>query len=187
MTGRTRRFRTTLAVSAAAAMAISLAGVPATTAQPTQSLIPGSSFDFVVDIPGDTGEPGAPSDPIDDEFLAELADATNAAREANGRAPLRHNADLSRVATEWSQVQADENRMYHNPNVADEIPSGWRHWGENVLQNWERATPEQLVDQWMNSRDHRLNILRTGHTDFGVGMAVADDGRLYATQVFARY
>lgn len=179
----TRRLRTTFAASAAAAMAISLAGVPAATAQPAQVFVPGSSFGFTVGDQCDTPE----LDPTSAPYLAQLLEATNAARADNDREPLRANDALSEVATAWSGVQADENRMYHNPNVRDEIPAGWRHWGENVLQNYECVTPQQLVDQWMASPGHRTNLLRTDHTDMGMGVAVADDGKLYATQVFARY
>lgn len=182
----TRSNRRPLAILAAATMTIGALGAPATTAQPSESVIPGSSFDFVVGTADAPGDP-APSDPVDDAYLAELTEATNAAREANGRAPLRHNADLSRVASEWSGVQADENRMYHNPDVRAQLPEGWRHYGENVLQNWDGATPEGLVDQWMDSPPHRANLLRADHTDLGVGVAVADDGRLYSTQLFARF
>ena len=164
-------------------MAISLAGAPAATAQPAQIFMPGSSFGFTVGDRCDTPE----LDPTSEQYRTEMLDATNEAREKNGRTALRVNDELSRVATDWSGVQADENRMFHNPNIRNEIPSGWRHWGENVLQNHECATPQQLVDQWMNSTPHRINLLRKDHTDMGMGVAVADDGKLYATQVFARY
>ena len=91
------------------------------------------------------------------------------------------------MAVRWSGTQAAQNRMFHNPHVRDEIPGGWRHFGENVLQNYAHATPQQLVDQWMNSPSHRANLLNPGHTSMGMGAAVAADGKLYATQVFARY
>ncbi|MBB0994942.1 CAP domain-containing protein, partial [Dietzia sp. SLG510A3-40A3] len=39
----------------------------------------------------------------------------------------------------------------------------------------------------MASPGHRVNLLNPGHTSMGVGAAVAADGKLYATQVFARY
>lgn len=172
-----------MVAASAAAVAIGLTGVPAATAQPVQSSVPGSSFGFTVGEPCDSPE----TDPTSAQYRTQLLEATNAARVENQREPLRVNDALSAVATDWSRVQAEENDMHHNPNVAEQIPAGWRHWGENVLQNYECATPQQLVDQWMNSLGHRVNLLRESHTDMGMGVAVADDGRLYATQVFARY
>lgn len=179
----TRQLRATFAASAAAAMAISMAGVPAATAQPAQFFVPGSSFGFTVGDQCNTPE----LDPTSAQYRTQLLEATNAARTENDRAPLRANNALSDVATAWSGAQAEQDKMTHNPNVRGEIPSGWSHWGENVLQNFECATPQELVDQWMASPGHRINLLRADHTDMGMGVAVAKSGKLYATQLFARY
>lgn len=178
----TPRFRRSLAVTAAAAMVVGGLGAPAASAQ--QFLMPGSSGGFVVGGGADV-EPAL--DPASDEYREQLIAATNAARQANGRAPVKADPALNAVATAWSQTQARENRMYHNPNVRDEIPAGASRWSENVLQNYRNATPTQLVDQWMASPGHRINLLRSDHTVMGMGVAVAPDRKLYATQVFARY
>ncbi|PAY23552.1 SCP-like extracellular [Dietzia natronolimnaea] len=175
------RFVKPLAVVAAATMAVGGLGVPAASAQ--QFLVPGSSFGVAIGGGGGT----APAlDPTSAEYRQQLHDATNAARVANGRAPLPSNDALVQLATAWSQVQAAENRMYHNPDLRNQVPSGATRWSENVLQNWRNATPQQLVNQWMASTGHRINLLRTDHTSMGMGVAVAGDNRLYATQVFIR-
>lgn len=174
------RFVTPLAVCAAATMAVAGLGVPAASAQ--QFLMPGSSFGVAV---GGGGTVPA-LDPTSDEYRQQLHDATNAARVANDRTPLPSNDALVQLATAWSQVQAAENRMYHNPDLRYQVPSGTTRWSENVLQNWRNATPQQLVNQWMASTGHRLNLLRSDHTSMGVGVAVAADNKLYATQVFTR-
>ncbi|MFN3340904.1 MAG: CAP domain-containing protein [Dietzia sp.] len=174
------RFRMSLAACAAATMAVSGLGVPAASAQ--QFLVPGSSFGFNV---GGGGTVPA-LDPTSNEYRDQLIAATNAARVDNGRAPLPTSGALNALAAAWSQVQSAENRMYHNPNLASQVPSGTTRWSENVLQNWRNATPQELVNQWMASPGHRLNLLRTDHTSMGVGVAVAGDNRLYATQVFTR-
>ena len=171
----------TVAILAATALTVGGIGAPAASAQ--QVLFPGSSFGLVV---GDTG--AAPAlDPASDEYREQLIDATNAARAEHGRAPLEADPALNQVATAWSQTQASENRMYHNPDLRSQLPTGARAWSENVLQNWRNATPQDLVDQWMASPGHRANLLRADHTTMGMGVAVAEDNRLYATQVFARY
>lgn len=43
---------------------------------------------------------------------------------------------------------------------------------------------EALVEGWMNSEGHRENLLRAGWTHDGVGVYLADDGTVYATQNF---
>ena len=170
-----------LAVCAAAAIAVGGLGVPAASAQ--QILVPGSSFGFTVTDPG-----AVPLvDPASAEYRTQLLEATNAARVANGQRKLTTNPALNAVATAWSQEQAKQDKMFHNPDLRDQIPSGASRWSENVLRNIRTATPQQLVDQWMASPGHRINLLRPDHTTMGMGVAVSDSNRLYATQVFARY
>lgn len=187
MTRALHPLRRGLVLVAAASTALALGAGPAS-AQAPQSLpqiqLPGLTIGLADLAPADA----APAiDPASAEYRAQLEDATNAARAAHGLAPLGVHSGLTEVATNWSATQAAQNRMFHNPDVRDQIPGQWRHFGENVLQNYAHATPQQLVDQWMNSPGHRANLLNPGHTSMGVGAAVAGDGKLYATQVFARY
>ena len=178
---RTTTRHRTLAVLAATTLTVSGLGAPAASAQ--QLMFPGSSFGLTF---GDIG--AAPAlDPASDEYREQLINATNAARAQHGRTPLQADPALNQIATSWSQTQARENRMYHNSALRDQIPAGASRWSENVLQNWHNATPQDLVDQWMASPGHRINLLRADHTSMGIGVAVAADNRLYATQVFARY
>ena len=178
---------------AATTTALALGATPQASAQASQVQIPQIQLPQI-HLPGLTigfAEPapaGAPAiDPASAEYRAQLENATNAARAAHGLAPLAVNGGLTEVATNWSATQAAQNRMFHNPEVGAQIPRGWAHYGENVLQNYSHATAQQLVDQWMNSPGHRANLLNPGHTAMGMGAAVAADGKLYATQVFARY
>ncbi|MDV8002203.1 CAP domain-containing protein [Rhodococcus sp. IEGM 1408] len=184
MTRALTRLRSGLLLGAAASMAMALSAAPHASAQLPQIYLPGLTIGFA--LPAAPG--AAPAiDPASAEYRAQLEGATNAARTAHGLAPLAVNGGLTGVATGWSGAQAAQNRMYHNPAVGAQIPAGWAQYGENVLQNYAHATPQQLVDQWMASPGHRANILNPGLNSMGVGAAVAGDGKLYATQVFARY
>ncbi|MDT8717814.1 hypothetical protein IAI10_14190 [Clostridium sp. 19966] len=46
-------------------------------------------------------------------------------------------------------------------------------------------TAERIVSDWMNSPDHRENILNKNYTKIGVGLAFSSCGRSYATQEFS--
>ena len=189
MTRALQHLRRGLILAAAASATLALNAAPQASAQAPQIQLPqihlpGLTIGFANPAPAGT----APTiDPASAEYRAQLEGATNAARTAHGLAPLAVNGGLTAVATNWSGTQAAQNRMFHNPDVGAQIPAGWGHYGENVLQNYAHATPQQLVDQWMASPAHRVNLLNPGHTSMGVGAAVAADGKLYATQVFARY
>lgn len=80
-----------------------------------------------------------------------------------------------------------QDRMYHNPDVGQQYPKGWRRASENVLQNWNTADAEALVAQWANSPGHRANMLNPDITHIGVGVADTAKGKRYATQNFAAY
>jgi len=56
---------------------------------------------------------------------------------------------------------------------------------ENVAYIWgkEDDTATRISRNWMNSPDHKVNILK--HWNYtGVGVAISPDGTIYATQLF---
>ena len=124
------------------------------------------------------------------QVVADVYAGTNRERAAVGAPAVRVNAKLQNIAQAWSDRQAADDRMYHNPQINDlmnsTFPGRWRVFGENVLQNWKGVSGDQLVRQWMNSPPHKANLLNPVHTDLGVGVAVAPSGKLYSTQNFAR-
>lgn len=120
-------------------------------------------------------------------MAADIARLTNEHRKRNGLSALKFNADMSEVAQSWSSRLAKAGTLSHNPLYSKEIPKGWRLASENVLQNWNQASAEQLVKQWINSPGHNANMLNPDITDIGVGYHVGPDGRAWATQNFARY
>ncbi|HEX9889507.1 MAG TPA: CAP domain-containing protein [Nitriliruptorales bacterium] len=111
----------------------------------------------------------------EDELLALLGDA----RRSAGLPELQPAADLTEVARRHSARMADEGRMFHNPQLGDQV-SGWRSLGENVGRG---ASARSVHDLWMQSDGHRANILSTTFHDVGIGVE-RRDGFLWVTQVF---
>ena len=58
----------------------------------------------------------------------------------------------------------------------------FRSAGENIAKGY--ATPQAVVNGWMNSSGHRANILGSQYTSMGVGYAVSASGKPYWVQVF---
>ena len=56
--------------------------------------------------------------------------------------------------------------------------------GENIAES-NGDTPESIVKLWMESPEHKANILRDKFTEIGVGIARNAKGEVYYTQVFA--
>lgn len=107
-----------------------------------------------------------------------ILDDTNAARASNGLPALVLNEQMTSVAQNWSQQQASEGKMYHNPNYSTQIAAGWSGAAENVAYGYAVA---DVTTGWLNSEGHRKNILGD-YNSIGIGVK---DG--YYTQVFAKY
>lgn len=169
--------------AAAAVAAVATSAALAAPAAGAQSI----SFD----IGAGATTPCGTASPADMEQLAsEVHEATNRERAKAGVGPVERLDSLDGIAQDWSSQMAAERDMYHNPQIssliAETYPGQTSGWSENVLQNWCGASGDELVQQWMNSWGHRINLLRPTHTHLGVGAAVADNNKLYATQNFIR-
>lgn len=107
-----------------------------------------------------------------------ILEDTNAARASNGLPALVLNEQMTSVAQNWSQQQASEGKMYHNPDYSTQITGGWSGAAENVAYGYAVG---DVTAGWMNSEGHRKNILGD-YNSIGIGVK---DG--YYTQVFAKY
>jgi len=59
----------------------------------------------------------------------------------------------------------------------------YRSAGENIARG--QKTAEAVMKGWMNSPDHRSNILGSGYTKMGIGFAAGSEGTPYWVQIFA--
>jgi uncharacterized protein YkwD len=57
-------------------------------------------------------------------------------------------------------------------------PRGYRYWaaGENLLWALRSITPDQVVDRWLASPEHRANLLSQRWTSVGVGAVQSRHG-----------
>lgn len=104
------------------------------------------------------------------------ASMLNAERASHGLAPLRISSDLVAIAQEWSAHMAGSQTLAHNPGLTS-LVHNWRAVGENV---GEGPTIEDLDSAFMNSAEHRANILDPSYREFGVGYAT-NDGIIWIT------
>ncbi|MEX0659328.1 MAG: S-layer homology domain-containing protein [Egibacteraceae bacterium] len=117
-----------------------------------------------------------------------LVDRINAERRAVGLGALRVDAELQRVARDWTGVMLAEHRLYHNLNLGPQVDRDWQRLGENVGWTERGNTALELVDAvhvaFMQSPAHRDNVLRAEFGWVGVGVQVTSAGRLWATVNF---
>ncbi|HVM76857.1 MAG TPA: CAP domain-containing protein [Candidatus Paceibacterota bacterium] len=105
-----------------------------------------------------------------------LVDQTNESRTANGVPALHENATLDAAA------QLKANDMVKNNYFAHTSPAGLTPWywfdqvgynfnyaGENLAVNFSDS--EDVTSAWMNSPEHRENILNANYSDIGMATA----------------
>ena len=110
-------------------------------------------------------------------FLSKL----NASRGRDNKPPLRLDKELSRVARRHSYEMTSKNLLFHTPAIAmRHRVTNWQLIGENVGVG---ATVDSLHIAFMNSHDHKVNIMREGFRHVGIGTRKAH-GRLWVTVIF---
>lgn len=102
-----------------------------------------------------------------------------AERRAHGRATLAVVEELAAVARRHSAAMAADNRVYHNPALAEQVQN-WQMVGENVGAG---NSVDDLHTALMASQRHRDVLLNPGFTELGVGVVVTN-GKLWVSQVF---
>src|SRR3990172_5760313 len=107
---------------------------------------------------------------------SDVIDLTNKKRGENNLKFLRYNILLSRAA----QMKADDmaQRGYFSHSDPDGLlPWAWldkagyrySYAGENLGLNFVESAG--LLNAWMNSSFHKLNLLNTNYTEIGIGVA----------------
>ncbi len=157
-------------------------GTAITTASPKPSAIPAPTPSA---NPASTSNSGSTS--VDNvSFEQQVVALVNEQRAAIGLSPLKLSTELSNVARAKSQDMSDNNYFSHTSprygspfDMLKSFGISYRAAGENIAMGY--ATPQAVVNAWMNSAGHRANILNASFTQIGVGY-VADGN--YWTQEF---
>ena len=115
--------------------------------------------------------------PLDDpatlSFEEQVVELVNAYRAQYGLSALTADWELARVARYNSPTYGTPFDMIRSFGLS------YRTAGENIAKGY--ATPQAVVNGWMNSSGHRANILNGSFTKIGVGYVA--DGHIW-TQLF---
>ena len=109
-----------------------------------------------------------------------FVDQINLLRSTLGMRPLAVSDQLTRVATSWSEHMAAQGGISHNPNLPSQV-SGWSGIAENVGSGWSVLS---LMDAFVASPHHYVNLVNPDYTLVGVGVAFGSDGAMYTTHNF---
>ncbi len=121
-----------------------------------------------------------------------VVDAINAVRKRNDLEPLTVRWDLAAVARAHSRDMAARGYFAHagpgGEGPAERVRRAgiaYRATAENLQLNHAADDPvASAVQGWLHSPGHLANILTPEFSETGVGIAVAEDGTYYFTQLF---
>jgi uncharacterized protein YkwD len=130
---------------------------------------------------------------------AQALAAVNADRKEHGLEALRLDEPLNEAAQAHAEDMLARNYFAHESPEGDDVQDRYRQHGgkagrlvaENIARCTGCAAPvgpdriDALEEGWMNSPEHRANILTRGLDHFGYGIAVGGDRQLYAVQTFS--
>jgi uncharacterized protein YkwD len=123
----------------------------------------------------------------------EVLELTNVERKNKDLGPLKLSPHLVQVARAHATNMAKQEKMEHKLDGKTPFDrlrdAGYRYarTGENIAAgDPEASTPPLVMKAWMESKNHRDNILQPDFTELGVGTARDRSGRIYYVQVFAR-
>ena len=113
---------------------------------------------------------------MESQFVAKM----NAARQSAGLRPYSVASDLTSIARQHSAQMASQQRLYHNPNLTSQVQN-WQAVGENV---GEGPTVSDIHNAFMQSPEHKANILDHDFTQVGVGVVLDKNGIIWVTEDF---
>lgn len=121
-------------------------------------------------------------------YIDEVIRLVNVERASAGLSPVSKNSEACQgagirakeIISSFSHTRPDGRDCF---TVLEDLGITYTGCGENIAAGY--ATPEAVVQGWMNSPGHRANILNERFEEIGVGVAEAK-GSLYWTQLFLR-
>lgn len=122
-------------------------------------------------------------------YEMEIAQLVNKERASRGLPMLKLSEELSNIARVKSEDMRDSTYFDHNSpgygspfQMIREFGLEYKTAGENIAKG--QATPEAAMRAWMNSDEHKKNILNLNFTEIGIGYTVDAYGTPYWTQQF---
>lgn len=137
---------------------------------------------------------------VSDPYEQAVVELTNEIRMDAGLSPLKRVEGLTNSARFHAVDMSVDNYFDHNTfnrqdNRTVQICDTWSRI-ESFYQNWlalaeniaaGQRVPEAAIDGWMNSPDHRHNILSDNYSEIGVGFFEGEgDYRYYWVQNFGK-
>jgi len=127
------------------------------------------------------------------DFSRRVFDRINELRVARGSQPLSWSPAVAACAYEQSRRKVLLRFEGHNDpergGVADRLNAAGIRWsacGENLFmeKGWDDPANLAVVFWWYSTSGHQENLLNPIYTESAIGIAEAEDGTFFVTQIF---
>jgi len=117
----------------------------------------------------------------------QIATLVNNVRNANGVENLCYSETLAQVAVFRAKDMSERNYFSHYTPEGTTVLNLMRSWqikftcgGENLARGnpSDYVIPKNVVNAWMQSQGHKLNLLRTAYRKIGVGIEVKEEEKI---------
>jgi len=124
------------------------------------------------------------SQPTEEIIIATLI---NNVRNTNGVENLCYNETLAQIADIRARDMIERHYFGHytpEKTTVFKLMNSWgikaKYRGENLARGHppEYATPENVVNAWMQSESHKYNLLRIKYRKIGVGIEVREEEKI---------
>ncbi|TWT46139.1 Cysteine-rich secretory protein family protein [Phycisphaerae bacterium RAS1] len=127
-----------------------------------------------------------------DAWRARVLELVNEARTSRGLSALTYSQQLESQATQYACEMIGYDFFAHENPVtgstlrerAEQFQYDFQIIGENLAAG--QPTPEEAMDDWMNSAGHRENILNREFVELGIGIRTGGTYGTYWVQEFGR-
>lgn len=125
------------------------------------------------------------------DLMEDLIRKTNIERTRQGKQALKENGRLVLAAQAFAEDLASRGVLTHIDSKG-RGPDGraraegyrWASLGENIANGY--STPKAVIRGWMDSAEHRANLLNSDFTEVGVGVMTDRNGKAVWVQMLAR-
>lgn len=166
--------------------------VPPSVSSPMQNITRGEMAEIIYRLQTGQSSPptSAPQENPLESYKEEVVDLVNIERTNAGLPPMKYNTFLEKAAqAHGDDMQARDYFEHHSPEgtsaEARIKASGYLNEfeaclctksysvGENLAKG--QTTPAEAIETWMNSIDHRVNILNPDFSEIGIGITPITD------------
>lgn len=188
----------------AVAIVLAIVGSTVGTGVPAVDQNANAVSDWVESAP-DKAQKWTSQSPMNESAVeTEVIERINDIRSSEGANVLRVDSQANWAAAQHARDMAEKDYLSHKSRDGETVEERYSFCaaGENIAQTWANKYVEKrdgdeiyrteselaaaLVEDWMNSRGHRKNILDQRYRSTGVAVAIRDDGKVFAVQAFCQ-